>query len=237
MPAQKRASPTKRRRGRESKTALRERVGTIISGLRATYPEAECALVHRNAWELLVATILSAQCTDKRVNIVTPGLFAQYPTVEAFAAAPREELEEAIKTTGFFRNKAKNIQGAAHVLLNKFGGEVPNTMDALLELPGVARKTANVVLGVAFQVADGVVVDTHVTRLSQRLKFTREKDPTKIERDLMAIVPRADWIDIGHLLIHHGRALCTARKPVCGECPLQELCPSAALYLKSRSIR
>lgn len=231
MSADKTARPPRRRRGRESKRALRERVGEIIAQLRTTYPAAECALVHRNAWELLVATILSAQCTDKRVNIVTPGLFAQYPSVEAFAAAPREDLEEAIKTTGFFRNKAKNIQGAAHVLLEKFGGAVPNTMAELLELPGVARKTANVVLGVAFQVADGVVVDTHVTRLSQRLKLTRQKDPTKIERDLMEFVPQSAWIDIGHLLIHHGRALCTARKPACGECPLQDLCPSATLYL------
>lgn len=231
MSVEKAANPPKRKRGRESKRALRERVGEIIAHLRTTYPAAECALVHRNAWELLVATILSAQCTDKRVNIVTPGLFAQYPSVEAFAAAPREDLEEAIKTTGFFRNKAKNIQGAAHVLLEKFGGAVPNTMSELLELPGVARKTANVVLGVAFQVADGVVVDTHVSRLSQRLKLTRQKDPTKIERDLMEVVPQAAWIDIGHLLIHHGRSLCTARKPLCGECPLQDLCPSARLYL------
>lgn len=231
MPAQKSASPPKRRSGRESKRALRERVELIISHLRTTYPAAECALVHRNAWELLVATILSAQCTDKRVNIVTPALFKQYPTVEAFAAAPREDLEEAIKTTGFFRNKAKNIQGAAHVVLEKFEGAVPKTMPELLELPGVARKTANVVLGVAFQVADGIVVDTHVSRLSQRLRMSRQKDPTKIERDLMEVVPRSAWIDIGHLLIHHGRSLCTARKPVCGECPLQDLCPSARLYL------
>ena len=231
MSPQKSASPSKRKRGRESKRALRERVEQIIAHLRATYPDAECALVHRNAWELLVATILSAQCTDKRVNIVTPALFAQFPTVESFAAAPREDLEEAIKTTGFFRNKAKNIQGAARVMLEKFGGAVPNTMAELLELPGVARKTANVVLGVAFQVADGIVVDTHVSRLSQRLRLTRQKDATKIERDLMEVVPQADWIDIGHLLIHHGRALCTARKPACGECPLQDLCPSATLYL------
>ena len=203
----------------------------IIALLRTTYPDAECALLYRNAWELLVSTILSAQCTDKRVNMVTPALFARFPTVEAFAAASREDLETAIRSTGFFRNKAKNIQGAAHVMLEKFGGEVPNTMAELLELPGVARKTANVVLGVAFQVADGVVVDTHVSRLSQRMKLTREKDPTKIERDLMQVVPEADWIDIGHLLIHHGRALCTARKPACSECPLQDLCPSAAIYL------
>ena len=203
----------------------------IIALLRTTYPDAECALVYRNAWELLVSTILSAQCTDKRVNMVTPALFARFPTVEAFAAASREDLETAIRSTGFFRNKAKNIQGAAHVMLEKFGGAVPETMAELLELPGVARKTANVVLGVAFQVADGVVVDTHVSRLSQRMKLTREKDPTKIERDLMQVVPQADWIDIGHLLIHHGRALCTARKPACSECPLQDLCPSAAIYL------
>ena len=231
MTAQKSASPPKSKRGRESKTALRARVEQIIALLRTTYPDAECALVYRNAWELLVSTILSAQCTDKRVNMVTPALFARFPTVEAFAAASREDLETAIRSTGFFRNKAKNIQGAAHVMLEKFGGAVPKTMAELLELPGVARKTANVVLGVAFQVADGVVVDTHVSRLSQRMKLTREKDPTKIERDLMQVVPQADWIDIGHLLIHHGRALCTARKPACSECPLQDLCPSAAIYL------
>ena len=231
MTAQKSASPSKSKRGRESKRALRARVEQIIALLRTTYPEAECALVHHNAWELLVSTILSAQCTDKRVNMVTPALFARFPTVEAFAAASREDLETAIRSTGFFRNKAKNIQGAAHVMLEKFGGAVPKTMAELLELPGVARKTANVVLGVAFQVADGIVVDTHVSRLSQRMKLTREKDPTKIERDLMQVVPQADWIDIGHLLIHHGRALCTARKPACSECPLQDLCPSAAIYL------
>lgn len=231
MTAQKSASPSKSMRGRESKRALRARVEQIIALLRTTYPDAECALLYRNAWELLVSTILSAQCTDKRVNMVTPALFARFPSVEAFAAASREDLETAIRSTGFFRNKAKNIQGAAHVMLEKFGGAVPKTMAELLELPGVARKTANVVLGVAFQVADGIVVDTHVSRLSQRLKLTREKDPTKIERDLMQVVPQADWIDIGHLLIHHGRALCTARKPACSECPLQDLCPSAAIYL------
>ena len=231
MTAQKSASPPKTKRGRESKRALRARVEQITVLLRATYPDAECALLYRNAWELLVSTILSAQCTDKRVNMVTPALFARFPSVEAFAAASREDLETAIRSTGFFRNKAKNIQGAAHVMLEKFGGAVPKTMAELLELPGVARKTANVVLGVAFQVADGIVVDTHVSRLSQRLKLTREKDPTKIERDLMQVVPQADWIDIGHLLIHHGRALCTARKPACSECPLQDLCPSAAIYL------
>jgi endonuclease-3 len=231
MTAQKSASPPKSKRGRESKRALRARVEQITVLLRATYPDAECALLYRNAWELLVSTILSAQCTDKRVNMVTPALFARFPTVEAFAAASREDLETAIRSTGFFRNKAKNIQGAAHVMLEKFGGAVPKTMAELLELPGVARKTANVVLGVAFQVADGIVVDTHVSRLSQRLKLTREKDPTKIERDLMQVVSQADWIDIGHLLIHHGRALCTARKPACSECPLQDLCPSAAIYL------
>jgi endonuclease-3 len=231
MTAQKSASPPKSKRGRESKRALRARVEQIIALLRTTYPDAECALLYRNAWELLVSTILSAQCTDKRVNMVTPALFARFPTVETFAAASRGDLETAIRSTGFFRNKAKNIQGAAHVMLEKFGGAVPKTMAELLELPGVARKTANVVLGVAFQVADGIVVDTHVSRLSQRLKLTREKDPTKIERDLMQVVPQADWIDIGHLLIHHGRALCTARKPACSECPLQDLCPSAAIYL------
>ncbi len=234
MAATKQATTSwRKRRGREPKSARRARVEHSIALLRATYPDAECALVYRDAWELLVATILSAQCTDKRVNLVTPALFARFPTVEAFASAPREELEEAIRSTGFFRNKAKNIQGAARVLLERFDSAVPETMAELLELPGVARKTANVVLGVAFQVADGVVVDTHVARLSQRLRFTREKDPKKIERDLMEFVPRPDWIDIGHLLIHHGRALCTARKPDCGACPLQDLCPSATQFLKS----
>ena len=233
MAAQQATTPQRGRRGRESKRARRARVEQCIALLRATYPDAECALVHHSPWELLVATILSAQCTDKRVNMVTPALFARYPTVEDFASASRVELEDAIRSTGFFRNKAKNIQGAARVILEKFGGAVPDTMAELLELPGVARKTANVVLGVAFAVADGVVVDTHVARLSQRLRFTREKDPKKIERDLMEFVPQPDWIVTGHLLIHHGRALCAARKPACGACPLQELCPSAPLYLKS----
>lgn len=218
---------------RESQAALRARVSDIIIHLGDTYPEATCALRHENPWQLLVATILSAQCTDKRVNMVTPGLFAHYPTMQAFAEAKLEDLEEAVKTTGFYRNKARNIQGSARLILENFGGQVPQTMQGLLTLPGVARKTANVVLGAAFDIADGVVVDTHVARITQRLGLSRENAPTKIEQDLMRILPEGEWIDFSHLLIFHGRSLCSARKPLCAECPVQELCPSAEKYLSA----
>lgn len=205
-----------------------ERITPLIQRLHEAYPDAECALHHRNAFELLVATILSAQCTDERVNKVTPALFARFPTPEAMAAADREELESLIRSTGFYHNKAKNIQGAAQRIVSAYGGVVPQTMDELLTLPGVARKTANVVLGVIFKIADGVVVDTHVKRLSNRLGLTTQSDPEKIERDLQTITPQAEWINLSHLLIFHGRNVCDARKPNCVACTLSDLCPSAA---------
>ena len=204
-----------------------KRVAEILKRLDATYPGATCALTHRTSWELLVATILSAQCTDARVNMVTPVIFKKYPTPQHFAALKPEELEPDIRSTGFFRNKAKSIQGAARLLVEKHGGQVPDTMEELLELPGVARKTANVVLGTWFKKASGVVVDTHVHRIARRLQLTREDEPKKIEQDLMKLLPPEEWIDFSHRVIWHGRRLCTARTPKCGECPLAEVCPSA----------
>ncbi len=204
-----------------------ERVREILKRLDERYPMATCALHHRSAWELLVATILSAQCTDVRVNMVTPVLFQKYPTVHHFAALKPEELEPDIRSTGFFRNKSKSVVGAARKLVNDFGGEVPNDMEKLLSLPGVARKTANVVLGTWFHNATGVVVDTHVTRIAHRLELTREQNPEKIEQDLMRIVPRERWIDFSHQVIWHGRQLCLARSPKCAECPLENLCHAA----------
>lgn len=206
-----------------------ERIGAIIERLQEAYPNATCALNHNNAFELLVATILSAQCTDERVNKVTPVLFARFPTPLAMAEADAAELEELIRSTGFFRNKAKNIQGAARRIVAEYGGEVPRNMAELLTLPGVARKTANVVLGTAFGIADGVVVDTHVKRLANRLGLTGHDDPDKIEKDLMALVPREDWVEFAHALILHGRQVCDARKPRCAICTLSQLCPSAQL--------
>ena len=206
-----------------------ERMPEIIRLLHAAYPDARCALDYRNALELLVATILSAQCTDERVNKVTPALFARYPDAQAFAEADREQLEEAIHSTGFYRNKAKNIQQACQRIVMQYGGEVPANMADLLTLNGVARKTANVVLGNAFGIADGVVVDTHVKRLSERLALSQQSDPDKIERDLMALTPRTEWIDVAHLLIFHGRRVCDARKPKCPGCVIAHLCPSANL--------
>ncbi|MCB0045936.1 MAG: endonuclease III [Caldilineaceae bacterium] len=206
-----------------------EYVAEIIRRLHAAYPDAACELVHDDPLQLLVATILSAQCTDERVNKVTPALFAAYPTAEAFAEADIEELEEAVRSTGFYRNKAKNIQGAARRMVAEYDSQVPENMDDLLTLPGVARKTANVVLGVGYEIADGVVVDTHVKRLSNRLGLTQESTPEKIERDLMAIVPQDEWIEFSHLLIFHGRRVCKARKPDCAHCTLADLCPSAML--------
>lgn len=201
-----------------------ERLKGIYAGLDKMYPSVRCALVHSNAWELLVATILSAQSTDARVNMVTPGLFKKYPTVQAFAALTPEELEPDVKSTGFFRNKSKSVVGAAKKIVQDFGGEVPKNMDELLSLPGVARKTANVVLGSWFGIADGIVVDTHVHRISRRLELTKEDEPKKIEQDLMKVVPRDRWIDFSHQLIHHGRALCIARKPKCADCAIEKLC-------------
>ena len=207
----------------------KKRVGQIVRLLKKEYPEARCSLDHGNALELLVATILSAQCTDERVNAVTAGLFRKYRTWEDYAAAPAAELEADIRPTGFFRNKAKSIQGACRRIGERHGGDVPRSMEELLELPGVARKTANVVLGNAYGIASGVVVDTHVARLSERLGLTGEKAPEKIERDLASIVPESDWIVFPHLLIAHGRKVCKARTPLCSACVLAKLCPSAGI--------
>jgi endonuclease-3 len=201
----------------------------ILRRLAATYPDAHCALDHRNAFELLVATILSAQCTDKRVNMVTPALFTRFPDARALAAADQEEVEELVRTTGFFRSKAKNLIAMATALVERHGGEVPQRMDDLVVLPGVGRKTANVILGNAFGINEGVVVDTHVGRLSQRLGLTTQSDPVKIEADLMQQFPRERWTMLAHYLIDHGRAICDARRPRCGECPLADLCPSASV--------
>jgi len=200
----------------------------MIRTLKREYPKARCSLDYSSPLELLVATILSAQCTDERVNKVTPGLFRRYPTAADYASAPPEELEREIHSTGFFRNKARSIQGACRQLRDEHGGRVPQTMDELLKLPGVARKTANVVLGNAYGQASGVVVDTHVARLSERLGLSAEKAPEKIEQDLMRLVPRRDWVLFPHLLIAHGRKICKARAPLCCDCPLQQVCPSNA---------
>lgn len=196
--------------------------------LRKAYPDATCELGHRNALELAVATILSAQCTDKRVNMVTPALFARYPDVFALAAADQRDVEALIKSTGFFRNKAKSLIGMAKAVVARHGGEVPRTMEELVVLPGVGRKTANVILGNAFGLNEGIVVDTHVARLSARLGLTRETDPVKIERALMPLFPRSSWTLLSHLLIWHGRRVCDARKPRCADCVLRRICPSAA---------
>jgi endonuclease-3 len=210
---------------------LKSRVREIIRKLKRAYPDAKCSLNHSNAFELLIATILSAQCTDDRVNIVTADLFRKYRKPEDYLKVSPRELEKDIRTTGFFRNKTKSIQGTAKLLTEQYGGRVPQTMDELLELPGVARKTANVVLGNAFAIKSGVVVDTHVTRLSHRLGLTQQKHPEKIENDLVEIVPRKDWIMFSHLLIAHGRRTCKARNPLCGDCVVEKLCPSS--YLKT----
>ncbi len=204
-----------------------ERVQAILDRLDARYPAATCALHHNSAWELLVATILSAQCTDVRVNMVTPMLFEKYPTPDAFAALKPEDIEDDIRSTGFFRNKSKSLVGAARKVIGDFGGEVPRTMDELLTIPGVARKTANVVLGSWYKIADGVVVDTHVQRISRRLELTRNEEPVKIEQDLMKVIPRDRWILFSHQIILHGRAICIARRPKCVDCPLETLCHAA----------
>jgi endonuclease-3 len=204
-----------------------ERVDEILQRLDERYPAASCALHHNSAWELLVATILSAQCTDVRVNMVTPILFQKYPTPEAFASLQPEELEDDIRSTGFFRNKSKSLVGAARKIISDFGGDVPRNMDELLQIPGVARKTANVVLGSWYRIADGVVVDTHVQRISRRLELTKNDDPRKIEQDLMQVIPREKWILFSHQIILHGRAICIARRPKCADCPLENLCHAA----------
>jgi endonuclease-3 len=214
---------------RETKSQKLERTAQIIKLLKRAHPDAKCALNHANPFELLIATILSAQCTDERVNIVTADLFRKYRKPEDYLKVRDTELQQDIRTTGFFRNKTRSIQGACRVLIEEFGGQVPQTMEELLRVPGAARKTSNVVLGVGFGIAEGVVVDTHVSRLSQRLKLTRQKDPVKIEKDLMTLVPRKDWIIFSHLLIFHGRRVCKARRPLCEECVVETLCPSSML--------
>lgn len=225
------ANPQKRSSARQpAKAAARrgdlapERIAAILKGLDEAYPEAVCALTHSSPWELLVATILSAQCTDARVNMVTPQLFKRFPTPAAMARAGLPELESIIRTTGFFRNKAKSIQGAALAITERFGGKVPQTLEELVTVPGAARKTANVVLGVSFGKAEGVVVDTHVFRIARRLSLTKSETAGKVEQDLMRVLPRDRWISFSHQIIHHGRAVCIARKPRCHECNLEQLC-------------
>lgn len=220
---------TKTRRAKETLEEKRKRTREIIRRLKRAYPDAKCSLNHSNPFELLVATILSAQCTDERVNLVTADLFRKYREPEDYLKVSPHELEKDIQSTGFFRNKTKSIQGTAKVLTEEYGGKVPHTMDELLELPGVARKTANVVLGNAFDIKSGIVVDTHVTRLSHRLDLSQEKDPTKIERDLVEFVPKKDWVIFSHLLIFHGRKICRARNPLCEECVVEPSCPSSFL--------
>ena len=218
--------PNRKPRARARRTSPEEAAVTRDL-LSRRWPKAECALHHRNPFELLVATILSAQCTDVRVNLVTPEVFARWPMPFALAKASQAEVEAVIRSTGFFRNKAKSLIGMAERLVTVYGGEVPRAMEDLLTLPGVARKTANVVRGVSWGLADGVVVDTHVARIAERLGWTRNAEPEKIERDLMALHPKDEWIRLSHVLIHHGRGLCQARKPRCAECPVRVRCPSA----------
>ena len=210
-------------------TDAQKHAAQIVRLLKKEYPAAECALVHDSPFELLIATILSAQCTDERVNIVTKDLFAKYPTPAEMAAVPIGQLEKLVQSTGFFRNKAKNIHACCVKLVDEHGGQVPAEMDKLFDLPGVGRKTANVVLGTAFRIASGVVVDTHVTRLSQRLGLTEHEDAVKIEQDLIAVLPKKEWIDFSHRLIWHGRRVCKARKPLCDGCVLEKICPKVGV--------
>ncbi len=223
----RRATPASPPRGRESAEARRARAQEILARLKRLYPDANCALEHADAYQLLAATILSAQCTDARVNLVTPELFRRYPDVGALARARQPDVEKLVQSTGFFRNKAKNLIAMAQAVVAEHAGAIPRSMAELHALPGVGRKTANVVLGNAFGINEGVTVDTHVTRLSGLLRLTRETDAVKIERDLMALIPREDWTLVSHLLILHGRAVCIARRPRCGDCILATLCPSA----------
>ena len=209
------------------------RAAAVLQKLRTTYPDAHCELDHQGAFQLLVATILSAQCTDVRVNMVTPALFKQYPDAKSLAAARQEDVEDLVRSTGFFRNKAKNLIAAAKSLVREHAGEIPKDLEALTRLPGVGRKTANVVLGNAYGIEAGIVVDTHVARLSKRLGLTKHSDPVKIEKDLMKVVPREAWTLWSHLLIWHGRRRCSARKPDCPDCELHRLCPSADKFARA----
>lgn len=222
-----RMTPAKLRR--ESKPARKRRVLEISNRLEDEYPDAKCALNFESPLELAVATILSAQCTDKRVNLVTPALFERYPDAQSYADAPLEELEDLVRTTGFFRNKARSLKGLGQALADEHEGVVPRTLSQLVKLPGIGRKTANVILGNAFGIDEGVVVDTHIGRLSRRFGLSEQENPVKVERDLMALVPQSNWTQWAHLLISHGRAVCKARKPNCGACALVDLCPSAEI--------
>ncbi len=226
--ASKRRAPTTRS-DQPVPPETKRRARTILNRLKKAYPEAHCALTHRSAYQLLVATILSAQCTDARVNMVTPALFERYPTADDLAQASQGELEQTIRSTGFFRNKANNLIGMAQAVVANHDGRIPDTMEALQALPGVGRKTANVVLGNAFDRNEGIVVDTHVGRIMRLLGFTDQKDPIKVEQDLIPLFPRKDWTLLAHLLISHGRGVCIARRPQCGECILADRCPSATL--------
>lgn len=212
---------------------LKRRAKRLYDGMTKLYPDAECALHHRDAFELLIATILSAQCTDVRVNMVTPALFKKFPSAKKMAAAKIGDLETAVKTTGFYRNKAKSLQGTSRKIIEDHEGRVPETMEALTGLPGVARKTANVVLGNAFGKNEGVVVDTHVGRLSMRMGLTKQKDPKKVEQDLMGLFPQEKWMMLSHLMIHHGRAVCNARKPRCSGCEIEKLCPKVGVTVSA----
>jgi endonuclease III len=214
---------------RKIKTPPEKRIGEILKLLKKAYPDARCSLNYTTPFELLIATILSAQCTDARVNQVTKDLFRKYPAPQDYLKVPEEELQSAIRSTGFFRNKTKSIRGASKKLMEEFGGEVPAGMEQLLTLPGVARKTANVVLGTAYHIPSGVVVDTHVSRVSQRLGLTKETQPEKIEQDLMKLVPKKEWVSFGHRMILHGRYICKAPKPDCPNCMLNHLCPSSTV--------
>jgi endonuclease-3 len=224
-PAKAKSAATRASKPPASLAARKQQAARVVERLAADYADAECALHFATPLELLIATILSAQCTDVRVNMVTPGLFRRYRSAADFASAEPAELETAIQSTGFFRNKAKNIRACCRELVEQHGGQVPQNLDALVKLPGVGRKTASVVLGTAFGIASGVVVDTHVTRLSQRLGLTKAKDAVKIEQDLMKFLPRDAWIDFSHRMIHHGRQVCVARKPKCDECSMLSFCP------------
>jgi endonuclease-3 len=231
----KRVRPSSARGAVETPAARRGRARRIDRILADAYPDAWCALRHENAWQLLVATILSAQCTDERVNMVTPGLFERWPTPRALAAAKPDALEKVIHSTGFFRQKAKSLLGVAAAISEQYGGELPRDMDTLVTLPGIGRKTANVILGTAYGIPS-IVVDTHVSRLATRLGLTREDDPTKIEHDLRALLPPASWTHFTHRLIHHGRRVCVARKPRCRECPLLALCPQIGVTDVAKSV-
>jgi endonuclease-3 len=220
------SSPKKSAKKPQDGDLAPDRVSAILKGLDEAYPEVECALTHNSPWELLVATILSAQCTDVRVNMVTPELFRRFPTPAAMAKATLPQLEALIRTTGFFRNKAKSIQGAARKIISNFNGQVPQTLAELITIPGAARKTANVVLGVCFGMAEGVVVDTHVLRISRRLGLAKSETPEKVEQELMQIIPKDRWIAFSHQIIHHGRHVCDARKPKCDRCNLEQVCHS-----------